>query len=242
MNYIKHINNFFRRSATDARLCPGHISLYMAIFQQWNHHRFKDYFTINRKDLMQLSKVRSKDTYHKYIRELHEAGYIHCYPSVIRGYPPEVSVPRLDLLYDKHSTAQADLFTSVDNDAEPAENGTEPVPDTDAGSPENGTEAVLKPGHIYKQTNSKPETFVLETPTLMEVSLFFKENNYPVLEAKKFWYYNESKHWLLADGQLIRQWEPLAHKWMLSVPAGGHNAGPGVNPGIDGDKNYNEPL
>jgi len=242
MNYIKHINNFFRRSATDSHLSAGHISLYMAIFQEWNYHRFKDYFTINRKNLMMLSKVRSKDTYHKYIKDLHEAGYIRCYPSVIKGYPPNVSVTRMDLLYEKKSHAQIGLFMPVDNESEPAENGTDPVPDSAAYSPKNRTVPVLKPGHIYKQTNSKEENCVLETPTLLEVKIFFKENNYPELEAKKFWYYNESKEWLLADGQLIRQWEPMAHKWMLSVPDGGGKTGPEANSGIDRDKNYDEPL
>jgi len=242
MNYIKHINNFFRRAAADHHLSPGHISLYMAIFQEWNLHRFKDIFTLNRQHLMLLSKVRSKDTYHKYIKELHIAGYIHCYPSVIRGYPPRVSVPRLDLLYDQNSNVQIGLFTPVDNDGKQVESGTEPVPDPGLVSPENRTAPVLKQGHIYKHINSKQENSVLTTPTLMEVTEFFKENNYPALEAKKFWYYNESKHWLLADGMLIRRWEPLAHKWMLGInPPGGGTAGNTPNE-IDRDKNYDVPL
>ena len=215
-----------------------HISLYMAISNQWNQHRFKDNFPLNRKVLMELNKIGSKGTYHSCIKVLHQAGYIRYQSSGSKWLPPRVAVPRLDMTAGEYDRLQIGLFTAGNG----TEAGTSTVPNpADAGTG-NDTGTVPDVEHLYKQTKRKRVNSVLETPTLMEVTIFFKENKYPTLEAKKFWYYNESKHWLLADGQLIRQWEPLAHKWMLSVPARGDNAGPEASPGIDRDKNYDEPL
>lgn len=53
----------------------------MALFQIWNNNRFKEVFYINRDEVMQLSKVGSKSTYHRCIKELHHWTYIVYFPS-----------------------------------------------------------------------------------------------------------------------------------------------------------------
>ena len=40
MNYIKLLNAAFEKFFFDDRLNPTHISLYMALFQEWNSSRF----------------------------------------------------------------------------------------------------------------------------------------------------------------------------------------------------------
>src|SRR5437868_13706457 len=35
--------------------------------------------------------------------------------------------------------------------------------------------------------------------TLAELETFFRENNYPAIEARKFFYYNEAKGWMLNE-------------------------------------------
>ncbi|MBG6109828.1 hypothetical protein IWX84_000689 [Flavobacterium sp. CG_9.10] len=81
MNYLKHLSEFFDRIMQDQNLNPTHISLYIVLFQFWNLNRFQNPITITRDEVMQISKIYSKATYHKCMRELNEKGYVKYEPS-----------------------------------------------------------------------------------------------------------------------------------------------------------------
>ena len=81
VNYIAHLSNALFKFQTDERLNPAHISLYVTLFQCWNYRRFQNPFMILRDEIMQASKIRSKSTYHRCIRELDSYGYVKYYPS-----------------------------------------------------------------------------------------------------------------------------------------------------------------
>ncbi len=81
INYIKHLNAVFIQFSKDNRLNPTHISLYVALFQLWNLNFFKDEFYINREEVMTYSKIGSKSTYHRCIKELTYWKYILYIPS-----------------------------------------------------------------------------------------------------------------------------------------------------------------
>lgn len=81
MNYIKHLTGFFEKVAIDKTLNPTHVSLYIALFQFWNCNRFKNPISINRDEVMRISKISSKATYHKCLKNLHTLGYINYEPS-----------------------------------------------------------------------------------------------------------------------------------------------------------------
>lgn len=81
MNYIKHLTGFFEKVAIDKTLNPTHVSLYIALFQFWNCNRFKNPISINRDEVMRISKISSKATYHKCLKNLHSLGYINYQPS-----------------------------------------------------------------------------------------------------------------------------------------------------------------
>jgi hypothetical protein len=81
MNYIKHLTGFFEKAALDRTLNPTHISLYIALFQFWNCNRFKNPISISRDEVMRISKISSKATYHKCLKNLHSLGYINYQPS-----------------------------------------------------------------------------------------------------------------------------------------------------------------
>ena len=87
MNYIRHMNSFFTIVKNDAALTSSHISLYMALFQYWNYNRFQNPFPVYRENIMNLSKIGSKNTYHKCIKELHDAKYIYYHPSPSKFLP-----------------------------------------------------------------------------------------------------------------------------------------------------------
>ncbi|TRX01368.1 transcriptional regulator [Flavobacterium gawalongense] len=81
MNYIKHLTGFFDRVVQDHSLNPTHISLYISIFQFWNLNRFQNPISITRDEVMRISKICSKATYHKCMREMHDKGYLKYEPS-----------------------------------------------------------------------------------------------------------------------------------------------------------------
>jgi len=81
MNYIKHLTGFFDKVANDRMLNPTHVSLYMSLFQFWNYNRFRNPISISRDEVMRISKISSKATYHKCLKALHSQGYIKYEPS-----------------------------------------------------------------------------------------------------------------------------------------------------------------
>lgn len=81
MKYNKHLTAFYEKVALDNTLNPSHISLYLALFQFWNFSRFRNPVSISRDEVMRISKIRSKATYHKCLKNLHSSGYIDYQPS-----------------------------------------------------------------------------------------------------------------------------------------------------------------
>ncbi|WP_348825669.1 transcriptional regulator [Flavobacterium aestuarii] len=81
MNYIKHLTGFFEKVAIDKTLNPTHVSMYMSLFQFWNCNRFRNPISISRDEVMRISKISSKATYHKCLKNLHTLGYINYEPS-----------------------------------------------------------------------------------------------------------------------------------------------------------------
>lgn len=76
MNYIKHLTGFFNKINYEPNLNPTHISLYLALFQCWNVNRFKNPTGISREEIMKASKIHSKATYHKCMKELELLGFM----------------------------------------------------------------------------------------------------------------------------------------------------------------------
>src|SRR6185437_10796365 len=56
MNYIRHLNAFFFQHVKwDRRLNANHITLYLALFQYWNYHRFQNPFYIARDEVLSIT-------------------------------------------------------------------------------------------------------------------------------------------------------------------------------------------
>jgi len=70
-----------KRMAKDKRLVATHVSLFTALFIQWQRSGFHSPFAVTRKELMAYSKIASIATYHKCVKELDKFGYIHYQPS-----------------------------------------------------------------------------------------------------------------------------------------------------------------
>ena len=103
---------------------------------------------------MQLSKIGSKNTYHKCIKELHQAKYIFYHPAPSKFQVVRISVIRLDVEPEqKIPYKQLDLFsTNFD---------TGNVPKLGRTSTDFDTVPVSKMGHLNKLNINKQR----ETPS-----------------------------------------------------------------------------
>lgn len=75
------INDFLDVVIEDPRMGPLHISLYVAILHFYSEQQGQTPVSVFGKQLMKQAKISSHDTYHRYIRELHQYGYVHYIPS-----------------------------------------------------------------------------------------------------------------------------------------------------------------
>ena len=125
---------------------------------------------------MQLSKIGSKNTYHKCIKQLHLANYIIYHPSISKFQPVHISVIRLDIKKDSGPLQQLDLFQAAS--PPPAEateqsegwersslgggwcikSDTHTVPNLTATSTDNDTDTVPNMGQYIKPNNKQRET------------------------------------------------------------------------------------
>lgn len=81
MNYIKQLTAAMVLFTDDDRLNTAHVSLYLALFQLWNINRFRNPISINRTEVMKISKIGSRVTYHKCIKDLDNWSYLKYEPS-----------------------------------------------------------------------------------------------------------------------------------------------------------------
>ena len=74
-------SKWVKRMADDSRILATHVSLFTALFICWQRNDFNSPFPVNRRELMQLSRIASIATYHKCMKELDGFGYLQYRPS-----------------------------------------------------------------------------------------------------------------------------------------------------------------
>ncbi|MGM8361832.1 transcriptional regulator [Flavobacterium sp. ARAG 55.4] len=355
MNYIKHLTGFFEKVAIDKTLNPTHISLYMSLFQFWNCNRFKNPISISRDEIMRISKISSKATYHKCLKNLHSLGYISYEPSynpfkgshvILFNFSDDLK-PQLksdrklntepliepvseqalnkSCTSDETSTEQAvvpyinntnsinnlndknvsnlekqakkfiaknktfsenDFFktekikeekSSVkkeekempDEKLEGKRNTPDPAfADYNAKQTETSQQKSSAKKEMFstfadsnknqtekgRQKDESCHTELVEVlrnqsskPTIEKVKTYFLENNFPELEAQKFFNYFSSVGWLVGGKTPMVDWQAAAQNWILNSVNFNHNTdttpshrAKHLNTGTD--KNYSEPL
>jgi len=245
MNYVRHLNAFFSFIRSDERLTCSHVSLYLALFQYWNFNRFQNPFPVYRDNLMKQSKIGSKNTYHKCIKELHESKYIFYHPTTSKFLPVRISVIRLDVQEEQPTRyKQLDLFGEEISASPCPNNGTDSVPLLSPMSTDFDTGTVPKMGHNIKhkhfnKTESKQPSQIIfdkneklsqeinslagvpnpvhQPSSITEVEAFFLQHNYPDTEAKKFFNHYKAIGWKIKGVTPIEDWQAAAHKWMLNT-------------------------
>ena len=81
MELFPTLTKFYSAIEKDARINTTHISLYMALLQQWNLNGGVNPFEIDRNIIMRAAKINARYTYNKCINNLQDFGYISYLPS-----------------------------------------------------------------------------------------------------------------------------------------------------------------
>lgn len=218
VNYIAHLNAFFMTIAKDSRLNPTHISLYMALFNLWNINRFPEEIIIIRDEVMKLSKIGSKSTYHRCLKQLDSWKYLRYIPSHNSFKGSRIS------LFIFRTTSGQPLDFAVPNQGQPL------VP--------------------YINNNKQKENlFKRELPqNEEEVISFFSKNNWPKLEAQKFYAHYTAIGWRIGGKIKMTDWHASAKSWMLKAEELNLKQTPSPQSQISDNlkttksKNYKEPL
>ncbi len=318
MNYIKHLTGFFEKVVIDKALNPTHISLYMALFQFWNCNRFKNPISINRDEVMRISKISSKATYHKCLKNLHSLGYINYEPSYnpFKGshvilfnfsedLKPELKsdrksknelliepvseqalnkscissetgteqavVPSINYINNTNSSNEKNVANLNEqaknviakNEAISYENNSNLKKEKSSAKKEMfSTFADTDKNLIEKSRQKDVDCFVIPsdpetsgevsplkkaTPTIDEIKTYFQQNNFPELEAQKFFNYFSSVGWLVGGKIPMIDWQAAAQNWIINSVNFNHYTD--TNPTnrskqlhTKTDKNYAEPL
>ena len=225
VNYIKHLNAVFLQFSKDSRLNPTHISLYVALFQLWNNYHFPMEFYVNREEAMRFSKIGSKTTYHRCIKELHHWKYLLYEPS-----------------HNPFKGSRIKMFNFGTSDGQ----ALYPNP-TNIGT-SNGQAVVSINKHIQTGKNKANDTKLDKPKNENEVIDFFEKENWPELEAKKFYNHYQGIGWKVGGKTKIVDWHATARNWMIkaeelkeekTMVAVSQNTD---NLKTSSNKNYNEPL
>ncbi len=225
VNYIKHLNGVFLQFSKDSRLNPTHISLYIALFQLWNQNRFPEEFYINRSEVMQFSRIGSKTTYHRCIRELSHWKYILYSPS-----------------HNPFKGSRIRLFNFGTSD------GQVLYPSRTNIETSSGQALVSIYKHNKQKENNKNINKLDQPKNENEVIIFFKKEKWSKLEAKKFYNHYQGIGWKVGGKTKIVDWQATARNWMIKadeikkIQTGTALVQKRDNLNISTDKDYGEPL
>ena len=299
MNYIKHLTGFFEKVAIDKTLNPTHVSLYMSLFQFWNCNRFKNPISISRDEVMRISKISSKATYHKCLKNLHSQGYINYEPSYnpfkgshvyllnfsddLKPIPKseKLTIPKNEPVFELVNeqvvnksytstgtssgtgTEQA-LVSYINNTNIPNISNDLKIVNLDEQAKKiENDDGFLKSETAEKKEKSSAKKEMFSTfadtdekqteksrqkesvPTIENVKDYFLNQNFPELEAIKFFNYFSSNGWLVGGKTPMVDWQAAAQNWILNAPKfisneQQSNRAKHLNTGTD--KDYSEPL
>jgi hypothetical protein len=205
VNYIKQLTQALMRFSDDDRLNPSHVSLYLALFQFWNMNRFQNPISINRSEVMRVSKIGSNATYHRCIKQLDEWSYLEYIPS-----------------YNPMKGSKINMFI-FETSSEQALNGNHPKNEQVVGqvlvpsinSINNTNNNKQSKGESNSPNSKKRKTQKrFSPPSLNEIIEFFKEKKANTDDAEKFFNHFESNGWKVGGRTKMKDWQAAARNWI----------------------------
>jgi hypothetical protein len=218
----------------------------MALFQSWNLNRFQNPISITRNEVMRISKIFSKATYHKCVNDLHQKGYINYEPSHNPFKGSLVWVIELDT----NSLPQTKKEQRSSKKRQPDEHPNEQVVNKQQTTTYPTPRQVLVPSinniNITKNQNSEnghslenveeeeiisvskkkkkkfrekkeKEIFEIIPPKLEDVKLFFEEQEVELNEAERFFNHFQSNGWLVGGKSKMKNWQASAKNWIMNL-------------------------
>ncbi|PHR48163.1 MAG: transcriptional regulator [Fluviicola sp.] len=222
------------RFSDDDRLNPSHVSLYLALFQFWNMNRFQNPISINRSEVMLVSKIGSNATYHRCIKQLDEWSYLEYIPS-----------------YNPMKGSKINMFI-FETSSEQALNGNHPKNEQVVGQvlvPSINSINNTKNNKQNKGESNSPNSKKRKTqkrfspPSLDEVIKFFKEKKASTEDPEKFFNHFESNGWKVGGKTKMKNWQAAARNWILrsnEFKKGQNQTSSRLN--VNESKNYDIPL
>ena len=254
MNYIKHLSGFFDKISMDDRLNPTHISLYVSLFQFWNACRFHNPISISRNEVMKVSKICSKATYHKCIRELNDYGYL--------SYQPSYNPFKGSLVYlfnfrtgteqvlnrerTKIGTSSEQALVPYINNTNISKHKTKvneralAQKNTNSEIQNSAQEDNPVDNQKKKVPQKKKSDFVI--PQLTEVQEYFASQKFPAIEADKLFNHFTSNGWLVSGKTPMKNWQAASNKWMLNNQKFNNTTTKTTHLHATTGKNYSEAL
>jgi hypothetical protein len=144
---------------------------------------------------MERAKIKSKTTYHNHLRDLDAWGYLIYYPSYHPSRGSKIKMTRACL---KSGTTI----------------GTQEVQNLDNSVPEPSQNLVSSYKHKTKKNLNKQSNIIFNKS---EVILFFKKNNWPEIEPRKFYAFIQSKKWKTDNWQTLAEIF-VKNNYMLEEP------------------------
>ena len=249
---------------------------------------------------MRISKISSKATYHKCLKNLHAQGYIKYEPSYNPFKGSHVFLFNFsdDLKpLPKNASSNSKLVNeqvmnkSCTSDGTSAEQVSEQVVvpyinNTNIPNDSNNRKIVNESEQAKKIEENRNDEFVIpsavevtpvekekklrekkkdeeidfvipsvssraqsrdEKPTIENVKSYFQANNFPELEAQKFFNYFSSIGWLVGGKAPMIDWQAAAQNWIINSVNFNHNTDTITTNrpkqlNTTTDKNYAEPL
>lgn len=90
MDIFPPLTGFYKAIAADTRIGASHISIYIALLQQWNLNGGTNPILVKRDEIMQRAKILARQTYNKCMNELNNYGYITYTPASNGSYCSQV--------------------------------------------------------------------------------------------------------------------------------------------------------
>ena len=195
---------------------------------------------------MGISKISSYATYHKCIKQLHNYGYIRYSPS----YNPMRGswVYMLNFDHESDKADNPDTYTVIREVIDKHKIGNKHGP-REVVVPyinnRNNTNNTNEGGETHARPQSSDSNLAVEKipASLQAVKDFFREENFPVLEAEKFYNHFQSNGWQVAGKTPMQDWKASARSWILKMPNYSQRTGTGSQPDQSlNNVNYDEPL
>lgn len=235
VNYIKHLESVTMQMAEDTRLNTSHVSMYLALFLIWNHNRFQNPLSINRSEVMKISKIGARATYHKCMTELHQWGYLK--------YVPSHNPLKGSLIYLFNFGTSSEQVVSQLGGQLPSQVLGPSINSINKKKQLNITNIDEVDSKIDQPTKTEKKRSVFIKPEINEVKAFFQEKNKTDLDAEKFFNHFESNGWLVGGKSKMKNWQAAARNWILNSEK--FNQSKTSKPGninVNQNKDYSVPL